>query len=71
MRPYLVEGSSVWNRACNMDHIRGQHLKRDVVLNKMAIRIVCDKSGKNCSLIFYLVIYCNWVVTWWQWLFYI
>jgi hypothetical protein len=47
MRPYLVEGSSIWNRACSMGHIRGQHWKRGVVLNKMAVRIVGDKSGKN------------------------
>ena len=47
-RLYLVEGSSVWNEACSMDHIRGQQWERGVLLNNMAARIVCDKSGKNC-----------------------
>jgi hypothetical protein len=48
MRPYIVEGSSIWDTACSLGHIRSQHWKRGVVLNNMAVRIVCDKSGKNC-----------------------
>ena len=48
MRPYLVDGSSIWHRACSVGHIRSQQWKRGVVLNKMAVCVVCDKSGKNC-----------------------